>query len=208
MEKHEINIDKGLYLGLEVTDDIFKIHEIIDKGLNGILSEFDIPDAKVIINGLENNYDIKNWRYPKSYKKWHITTLFKKGKSFLKSHPAYKSFEKDKMIQVEIKGIIYIPGKILISIIFPDTPIQNEFPHMTTLVNEYAPKNSNDVMSELFGIGKIYEREYTEIFKDESNENKFIKKIEITLFSKNEICYIYKFTDPIKLETKMTVFLN
>jgi hypothetical protein len=208
MDKPDININKGLYLGLEVSEEIFKIHEIIIKGLNGILSEFEISDADAILKGIENSDELKNWKYPKAHKKWHITTLFKKGKSFLESHPAYKSFEKDKIIPVEIKGILYIPGKIITCIVFPETPVQNEFPHMTTLVNEYAPKHSNDVMSEVFGKGKVYEKEYTKVFKDNLNDDQFVKMIEITLFSKQETCYVYKFTDPIVLETKMKVFLN
>jgi hypothetical protein len=115
---------KTLYLGLLVKEPIEKIYEILISSLKTILELYpNISDGKYLLKLLEEktlekeeNYK-SPWSYPKDYKKWHITTLFKKGPSLRKSHPAYLSFEQGKLISTEIRGIVYIPNKIITSII-------------------------------------------------------------------------------------------
>jgi hypothetical protein len=209
MEKdnEKTNIDKCLYLGLLVIEPIEKIHDIIIKGLKQITSVYKgLTDAEELISSMENSIVYSKWRYPKADKKWHITTLFKKGKTFTKSHPAYTSFEKDKGITVDVRGLVYIPEKIIFCICFPDTPVENQFPHMTTLLGEYSAKHSNDVMKELFGSGCQFEDEYESVFKVNLNDKAFLEECGITLFKKKEKCYIIKFEEPISLETVMHAF--
>jgi hypothetical protein len=202
------NIHKSMYLGLLVVDPIEKIHDIITKGLEGILSTYPEEDAEGIIKSISSGMDNPKWRYTKPDKKWHITTLFKKGKTFSTSHPAYTSFETGKNVTVNIRGMIYIPEKIITCICFPDTPVENKFPHMTTLLGEYSAKHSNDVLTSLFDEGCVYECEYEGLFKDLTNEDSFLERCEKTFLKKPETCYVYKFVEPISVETIMHAFSN
>lgn len=206
--------EKALYLGLLVSEPIEKLHNLIVSSLNQILEHYPgIEDAVDLIKNIEEGVfedtDVyKNpWKYPKDNKKWHITSLFKK-KSFNKSHPAYSSFESDKVVVVNIKTIIYVPKKIITSVIFTDAPIENEFPHMTTLLGSWAAKNSNDICAELFAKGKPLEKEYKKLMKNELNEDSFTQKLEVKIFGKSESVYVIKFQNPVQFDTRMAAFFK
>ena len=51
--------------------------------------------------------------------------------------------------ELSISAIIYVPGRILTAICFPNLPIENEYPHMTLMLgNNWAAKLSNSVLIE------------------------------------------------------------
>jgi len=53
-------------------------------------------------------------------------------------------------IPVVIKGVILVPGKIMVGVCFPDAQVQNEHPHMTLLLGSksgYKAVHSNTVLS-------------------------------------------------------------
>jgi hypothetical protein len=203
-----------LYLGLEITESPETITDLILSSLKEITGEYTISDGLKIIKLFEenlfetaDNYK-KPWKYPKDSKKWHVTTLFKTGKSFLKSHPAYSSFQQNKEVPIEIRGLIYIPNKIITSIIYTESPVQNEFPHMTTLLGGYAAKNSNDVCTELFSEGKELRQCYLHLMKKdnpEENQNE-IKRIKIKILGQEEELFFIKFGFPKVLSSKMSMF--
>jgi hypothetical protein len=204
-----------LYLGLEITEPIENIHKIISEGLGSILESYpNIEDAKLLIKEIENsNFEdscIYNspWRYPKENKKWHLTTLFRKGNNFNKSHPAYVQFEEGKLIDVNIKGIVYVPKRIITSVVSTDTSVENKFPHITTILGTYSAKNSNDVLNELFSEGKCLNKEFKKLFEDELNDDLFVTMVEINLLNKKEKVYVVKFKNPIKLESSMKYFFK
>jgi len=210
------NIPKNvLYLGLEITEPIEIIQKIISEGLGSILESYpNIEDAKLLINEIGNsNFEdscIYNspWRYPKENKKWHLTTLFRKGNNFNKSHPAYVQFEEGKHIYVNVKGIIYVPKKIITSVVSTDTSVENKFPHITTLLGTYSAKNSNDVLNEIFFEGKCLQKEFKKLFEDELNDDHFVTVVEINLLNKKEKVYVVKFKNPIKLDTSMKYYFK
>ena len=131
--------------------------------------------------------------------------LFKKGKSFLKSHPSFQSFEEGKENKVYCKGMAYVPEKIMALIIFTDVPIENKFPHITALVGSYSPKNSNDVLSELFGDGKELEKLY-EKMKDNLAIQEFVQKVNCEILGKKEWVYVIALNDPIIIDTRMKMY--
>lgn len=62
---------------------------------------------------------------------------------------------------MEIRAVIYVPGKLVTGITFPDSLIENEFPHMTLMVSEgWALKLSNDIIKATCGHGGIFEQAY------------------------------------------------
>lgn len=205
----------ALYLGLLLNEPLETINTIVIEGLRGILEAYpNIEDAKILLKEFEQvNFEKSEifktaWKYPKENKNWHLTTLFRKGSSFNKSHPAFLNFEDGKHIVANVRGIIYIPKRIMTSIVFVDTPVANEFPHITTLVGTFSPKHSNDLMHELFADGKCSHKEYKKLFKDELNDEPFVNVNEINILNKKEKAYVYKFQEMIKLDTTMKVFFN
>jgi hypothetical protein len=204
-----------LYLGLEITECIDTITNLIVSSLKEITYEYEISDASKLIKLFEENIfecseNYKNpWKYPKESKIWHVTTLFKSGKSFIKSHPAYLYFQENKDVQLEIRGLVYIPNKIITSIIYTESPIQNEFPHMTTLLAGYSAKNSNDVCKELFSEGKELRKSYLKLMKEdyqeEGRENE-IKRIQVKILGKEETVFFIKYGYSIGITSKMRMF--
>jgi hypothetical protein len=211
--KQSVDLSKALYLGLLVSDE----YEAILSYLTNALAQFyelypNVKDLKNLISNLENKtfedegVYLYPWRYPKENKHWHVTTLFKKGKTFLKTQPSFKAFEEGKDQIIRIHAMVYVPEKIITSVVFTDTPVENEFPHMTTLVGQYAPKNSNDVCQALFSKGKIFEKEYYKLSKSEERTEDEIFREEITLLNKKETVYVIFFQSPVEFNTKMNVF--
>ena len=96
--------------------------------------------------------------------------------------------------------------KIITSLIFTDASVENEFPHMTTLVGYFAPKNSNDVCQALFSKGKPLEKEYSKLALSEERTETSIFREEITIMGKKEISYIILFQNPVEFGAKMNVF--
>src|SRR5690606_11752539 len=104
------------YLGLHVTEPITRIYELIDVGLKEILAAFPGAESAKHLSGLITSNTFENaenykqlWKYSKESKAWHVTTLFKKGKSMPKSHPAVQNFEEGKKVHISIKGIAFVP---------------------------------------------------------------------------------------------------
>jgi hypothetical protein len=205
-------LKKAAYLGLSITDPIDKILQLITLGLDQILtSDANAESAKTLLdiinqNRLEDN-DVYGmpWRYPKDHKEWHVTTYFKKGKISNFDDPIFVTFEEGKKINIQVKALILVLGKIITSVIFTDVPVKNEFPHMTTLLGTYAPKNSNDVCMELFGPGKQFEKEYKQM-KDNEVEGGAVYKVNVELLGKNEVAYVCILAQPFTLETEMKAF--
>jgi len=205
----------ALYLGLEVNEPVDSILNVVIQGLKGITEFYpNLEDAKKLLKELSDNTfedsDIFGsiWKYPKVNKNWHITTLFKKGSIMNKSHPAYINFKAGKQIYIQIRGLIYIPKRIVTAIVDVDTPVGNDFPHLTTLLGTFSAKHSNDVLKELFSNGKILSKEYKKLFKDQLNEELYTEMVDINLLNKKERVYIHKFKEPLMLETSMKVYFG
>ena len=112
------DISKGLYLGLLVDEEYKTILNYISQSLKDILDSYpNVEDCKSLQSNLENNLLEEDsiyanpWKFPKQDKHWHVTTLFKKGKTFLKSHPSFSNFEEGKEVTLKIKGMVYVPEK-------------------------------------------------------------------------------------------------
>lgn len=210
---------KFLYLGLLIDETENTIIQLIISYLKIFTEKFtEVLDAKKLLESLENNnFEDKEiysqpWKYPKESKQWHITTLFKNSKSVF-SHAAYLNFKEGESTLVEIRGMVYIPSKIITSIIYTETPTQNEFPHLTTLIGLYKPKNSNDVLKEIFKADNML-NEYKEMMRknykieDDEDYEETIVKIKLNLFDKVEKAYFLWFKTPVIFNTKMHVFQN
>jgi hypothetical protein len=200
-----------VYLGLLIKNCKSKIFtEIICEAFKKFLPI--VKNQKELVNlihtiGNDNLPD--NWNFPHSEGNiWHVTTLFKGAKLIDKSienHPVYKEFQQNKNITVSIHGLVYIPNKTIFCIIKTPASVDNSFPHMTTLISGFKPKESNEVMKELFSKGRPNEKDYQLII---SGNSEYLKCLSARINGMVYDCYIHKFSEPIILGSSMNAFKN
>jgi hypothetical protein len=107
--------------------------------------------------------------------------------------------------KIYVHGVVYVPNKTIFSVISTEAAIDNEFPHITTLVSGYAPKQSNDVMKALLGKGGDLEKDYQGIL-DKGNKCEMIKKCQFRMEGSYEECYFYRFESAVELNSEMHAF--
>lgn len=49
-------------------------------------------------------------------------------------------------MNIPVRALIFVPGKIMTAVCFPTTPVENKIPHMTLLLGAWQAKNSNDAL--------------------------------------------------------------
>jgi hypothetical protein len=101
-----------------------EFRETIDE----LLKIFDKPQTKV--NG---------WELRPPYQ---VTTLYLGENGSKMQSPIYKNFVQDKPVNVVIRGVIMVPGKVMAGVCFPETEIESEFPHMTLALGQWQAANS------------------------------------------------------------------
>jgi len=75
--------------------------------------------------------------------------LFIGGNKACLQDPIYQAFKEGEKHDIEIKGIIYVPKKILVGICFPKANCGNKFPHMTLLLGQksgFKAFHSNNIL--------------------------------------------------------------
>ena len=83
---------------------------------------------------------------PNSY---HVTQLFIGGNKNALRNDIYKNYKEGQKVDVEVRAVIYVPGKLLTAVVFPKAPVDNEFPHMTLMLGgNWTAKLSNNVLIE------------------------------------------------------------
>lgn len=194
-----------LFLGLNVEEKNHQvINDIVLDKLSEIQAKYPITDEEInsIKSYIKENTKAKGklWSFPNTF---HVTTLFKGKKDFDKNKVSYQEFEENKGIELKIVGLIYIPLKIITLIVLTNQAVDNKFPHITVLVAEYKPKNSNDVCIALFDDNNHYAKEYKEIKKGKSMV--LIDQFNETLIDDKVTGYINIF-EPMKLSAHMKGF--
>jgi len=184
-----VNVIKLLNMALSYFNDNYK-----DKNISLFLEHFSEPSFP----------KMSKWRFPKDF---HITCLFYNGKH-VKQTEAYTSFVGDINYDIIIKGLIFIPDKIVTLIVKPDeVKIQNNYPHVTALLNDYKAIDSNLVCETLFQEGKLLEKEY-KIIIDSNSTEKVSEIVEVTIKGKKETAYVYKFNNLEIVKGISKVYLN
>lgn len=89
-------------------------------------------------------------------------------------------------------AVVVVPERIMCAIVRPKTKdslfaCQNEFPHLTLLVGKWQPKNSNDVLTALFGKGGKLELELKQIYEGSEGYQRKVNKVAVC----NEIVDAY-----------------
>lgn len=142
-----------IYLGISVKDQIGsqkRFTELLKFVMGSIVESHSDKQAEADLTEF-NTGEFKNWKWPGSH---HITTYFVGKEKAKTTEPIYKSFAEGVNFPLKFKHILYVPGKIATAIVFVDrkmVQVENMFPHMTIAWNEFAPKQSNDVLNVIFG---------------------------------------------------------
>ena len=140
-----------MYLGLKAEHDRDfenKLHELMVGGMLQLWKAF--PDHKVLqkmIGTVEKLFEINDVRVVEDGYKirptYHVTSMFIGGGKPKTESKIYQNFEVGKIVNVPVRALLFVPGKILTGVCFPDADVENRFPHMTLLLGKWPAKNSN-----------------------------------------------------------------
>ena len=213
-------VENFIYLGILINNNTDNFIKNVIYSLDLIQQNFEQKEISELITKIQNNknnYELPNgWKYPHKVHKnyWHCTTLFKGRQNIksIKKTDEYNEYTEGKIININMIGFIYIPNKIMISIIdLNGEKCVNEFPHITTFINEFAPKQANDVMVGLFKNEN--DKEVCDFYKEKIKESQGNKQGEEAVFERNinvngavSKCYIVFFKEKCKLEGVMHAF--
>ena len=108
---------------------------------------------------IRDNKEFVPWSFPASH---HITTLFIGGNKNKMKLPQCEYFEEGKKVAIDIRAVIYVPGKLVAGICFPQgVEIENEYPHMTLMVSDgWKPMMSNLVIQATCAKGMPFHEAY------------------------------------------------
>lgn len=205
-----INVSLGLFeeyqfFGLDVNNNDNQIKHITQYGLTCLLREYNntngnTSEIKEVLNSMcTHDHLVKAWRHPSSF---HVTTIY--NPSLYPGHPAINAFNEGKEVLIKVKGMVYLPNKLLSLFVNVDTPIQNKIPHLTVLLNEYQAKHSNDVLEIIFGFDKYLRKYYYyhSLFIIKILDDIIIKAVDIDVFNTKETILIIFFKAEYTLHSK------
>ncbi|KAM3130226.1 hypothetical protein pb186bvf_017621 [Paramecium bursaria] len=135
-----------------------------------------VKDDPIILESINKLQQI--YQFPKTI---HCTTLFVGGRQDI--------FKKSKMYQLKIAGLAISPYNIITCILDRDDyqiEIANQYPHITTLVGKWKPKDSNDLLTEVFKQIK-----YDELKKQQDQ----LFQLDVVVNKQNAKAYVFLFKD-------------
>ena len=210
-----------IYLGIlfKGEDNFVKIRTKISKGLKSIkenlkIENEEIDDLIYLIRIVKGFNLPSNWKFPhkEHINLWHCTLLFKGNKNLneIKNEKAYIQFKESEIVKVKLIGIIYIPNKTIVMIIKIQNGIVsiNKYPHVTSFINQYAPKTSNEVLEKVL-LNKDALDKYNSIINgnnDINTDNDFIQKYNLTINKEDVVAYLNLFGKDVDIEGVMHAF--
>ena len=163
-------------------------------------------ESLIACTQIVKGYALPNgWKYPHNIHKnlWHCTTLFKGSQPVEKvlHMEEYKQFELGKSVNVKVIGVVYLPMKIVVSLVKlgEECLSVNKYTHVTTFINGFAPKKANDVTKALFDKGNDEVKE--EYMKRMAMKEKIEKKEDIVKEKEIEV-------DGVKMKCYVVIYGN
>ena len=201
-QKGDYKPDKiPLYLGLfATTNPAHPIREYVIKGLQYLVKVY--PQDELLTEELGELEQGASAQL-QMINDIHITTLFI-GKDQKKTQTDYfKTFSPGFKMDLQICGMVIVPGKIATGICYPDQSvikIENKFPHVTLMKGQWAPKVSNEMLEAIFGGGGPLEKNYRD--KELIHMQEFSYKTNVkTRNGQKGTAYVVK--TPANLEIKL-----
>lgn len=110
-------------------------HAALFKKMTGTCSE--------LMKNLTDTYSVDGYKARPTY---HVTTMFLGKEAWKVDSEIFKAYHEGQKVDIPIRALLFIPGKIMTGVCFPSTPIENKMPHMTLLLGAWQAKNSNDAL--------------------------------------------------------------
>eukprot|EP01017_Pseudomicrothorax_dubius_P027925 TRINITY_DN3273_c0_g3_i3.p1 TRINITY_DN3273_c0_g3~~TRINITY_DN3273_c0_g3_i3.p1 ORF type:complete len:577 (-),score=151.28 TRINITY_DN3273_c0_g3_i3:584-2314(-) len=191
-----------LFLGIGVVGEKkSQIIEYIYQSLTSLAEHFPLSD-----DIQKNLQDLKSvFNFPNSH---HITTLFLGGNPKKQKSEYYTKFRENLDMDICVNALVYVPDCIITGVCIQDQsviPIENEFPHLTMMVGEFKPKDSNTVLTALFGEGGPLEDMYQAGFFTSDKELAECHSIEVVDGKYHDV-YILKPKNVFKLQGRTKSF--
>jgi hypothetical protein len=207
-QSHNKNRSRVIYYGINVENKSSIIQALVTC-LSKIHTKYEsfLPYYETISSFIQSQKlqdNEINIKYPNTF---HITTLFVGKNPNFKLHKAFTTFTKNKQVPINIHGLAILPYKIATLICTTTEIVDNKFPHITTLVGSFKPKQSNDIMLSLFDTNQPYEHEYTSYTTGVSNVD-LIEQTTVNIENVNETIYFTLLAEPIIVEGVMTEFTH
>jgi hypothetical protein len=77
---------------------------------------------------------------------YHVTSMFIGKDTHKMDSDLFKSFHDGQLINIPVRALLFVPGKIMTAVCFLDVPIENKMPHMTLLLGKWPAKESNTAL--------------------------------------------------------------
>jgi hypothetical protein len=193
---------KVIFLGLELSDFDFESKILI------MLHEA----SELIWSYFKDNYIDKfykdvynpntNWRYPKTF---HVTSLFIGNDERMKEDEIYVNYKDGVSVIIDFVGLIIVPNRLVACICFPDYNVKNKIPHMTTLIDQWEPKSSNDVLESLFINGDL-KNDLDTVFRNPNYRKDYVKKLNKKLKNEDVTVYVAKFRKSYRFNSRAKFF--
>lgn len=207
------------YIGLLIMETIDTMNKYILTTVNEIKKSNHETETDILelVNGikLDSAKSGQGWRYPELDNTWHVTTLWDPNNN--KDQPAYDAFVNGKPFNILIKGAVYVPGKIMFSIVFADTPTRNKFMHSTVMINSLERKYSNNVAEALFDEGRPLHEMYLKMASGQYvKEGVYKERIKLNIDDGEKLigteeeidAYFVKFKTPYVFKSRMHMFFT
>jgi hypothetical protein len=121
------------------------------------------------------------------------------------SSPFYTNFVENQQFIIGLDAVIIVPGKIITGVTFPDRSkimIENKFPHVTLMCDEWDAVDSNALMTALFDDGRPLNQYYSTDFFESSQPffEKFNMEITSSKGTEQVDVYLIKSAPALQLE--------
>ena len=139
------------------------------------------------------------WSKPKDY---HVTVLYTgRNEEIAEESQIYRDFEEDVEVDVEVRALLVAPDKIMTGVVFTKHAVENSCPHLTLMINQFAPKHSNDLLEACFTRGRkpladVYNQLKTTGKVSADNE---VRQVEVSLNNKSPSfpCFFIALDEPV-----------
>ena len=121
-----------------------------------------------------------SWKLPNTY---HVTQLFIGGNKNKLTSPIYQNYKEGLEVEIEVRGVIYVPNRLMTAIIKTKADVENEFPHQTMVLSKtWTPVLSNTVLMQTCRGNRVFKDFYQEMMS-----NKLLKESQLQFSSELHI---------------------
>jgi hypothetical protein len=146
--------------------------------------------------------ELKTWKWPET--QHHLTTLYLGSDKAKQNLDAYKQFEEGINHPIKLKHIVYVPGKIIIGVVFLNKAlikVENRFPHVTIALKNTEANLSNTILEAMFG--GIFLSKYESGLKSGSDK---VSSLNLNINGENLNAFLFEFPADVVFEAETKAY--